>query len=265
MCLRLLTFLSLILLSSIPFANAVTPVVILADDDYAPFSMKTLDGQADGVYVRILREAFAQLDGYEVVIKPVPWKRGLKHIRQGRAFAIFPPYFWPEQRPYMAPYSEPILNERVVVACREEVLDNNPRPTWPGDYHGLTIANNDGFLSPGQSFFDAVDRGDIKLREVRDVEGGIAMLANGRVDCYVNGDLAIQWVTKQLIESKKLHASQTRFVVGADVAANEGYVGYSRDGNFDFKDDFRQRLDAVLSEMRSSGRIDAIVKSYMNR
>lgn len=260
---RRLAFLLLAHLLAVPAAQALTPVTILADDDYAPFSMKTLDGQPDGIYARILEEAFARLEGYDVQIKPVPWKRGLKDVRQGRALAIFPPYYWPKQRPYMAPYSEPILNERVVVTCRSDVLADTQRPNWPEDYYGLTIANNDGFLTPGQAFFDAVDRGDIKLREVRDVEGGIAMLANDRVDCYVNGDLAIKWVTRQLVESRKLRSNQVDFVVGTEVAANQGYVGYSRDSNFSYKEEFRLELDAVLRDMRSSGRIDAIVRSYM--
>ncbi|MDH3661330.1 MAG: transporter substrate-binding domain-containing protein [Alphaproteobacteria bacterium] len=254
-----------VLLASIPIAHAKTPVVILADDDYAPFSMKTSGGDADGLYLEILREAFARLSGYEVTVRPMPWKRGLKQIQQGRAFAIFPPYFWPEQRPYIASYSEPILNERVVVACRNDVFDDAPRTAWPEAYYGLTIANNDGFLTPGQAFFDAVGKGRIELREVADVASGLIMMANGRVDCYVNGELAIHWETQRLRLAGKIREDGGWYTIGAEVSSNYGYVGYSRDGDFPFREDFRRQLDETIRSMQAAGRIEAIVEGYINR
>ncbi|MGI9434797.1 MAG: substrate-binding periplasmic protein [Geminicoccaceae bacterium] len=254
-----------ILLASFSIAQAKTPVVILADDDYAPFSMKASGGDADGLYFEILREAFSRLSNYEVTVRPVPWKRGLKEIQQGRAFAIFPPYFWPEQRPYMAPYSEPILNERVVVACRNDVFDDAPRTAWPEAYYGLTIANNDGFLTPGQAFFDAVDEGDIELREVADVASGLVMMANGRVDCYVNGELAIQWETQRLRQAGTIRKDSGWYAIGAEVSSNYGYIGYSRDGDFPFQEDFRRQLDKALRSLQAAGRIEAIVERYMDR
>lgn len=87
------------------------------------------------------------MKGYQVKINAVPWKRALSYIERGKGFAIYPPYHRAEDRPYMWPYSIPILDERVIVVCRAEVFSDSVRPVWPDDYYGLVIGQNAGFAS----------------------------------------------------------------------------------------------------------------------
>ena len=65
---------------------------------------------------------FSRIEGYNVSIKMLPWKRSLRKIEAGKELAVFPPYYWPKKRPYIAPYSEPLLLEQVVAICHENVL-----------------------------------------------------------------------------------------------------------------------------------------------
>jgi len=110
-------------------------VVIIGDENYPPYSYLEQE-VAKGVYVDILKAVFARLPKYQVTFSMMPWKRGLTYIKQAKRLAIFPPYYWPQSRPYMKAYSEPILLEQVVVTCNQAVL-NQQRNNWPTDYYGF--------------------------------------------------------------------------------------------------------------------------------
>lgn len=90
-------------------------MVILCDAGYPPYSYAEGD-EAKGLYTDILRAAFKRMPGYRVDIRPMPWARGLAEVASGRAFALFPPYYRPSERPWMD-YSRPMLKEKVVVLC----------------------------------------------------------------------------------------------------------------------------------------------------
>ena len=84
-----------------------------------------------GIYADIIREVTSAMPDYEVVLKPMPWRRGLSMVEQGTAFAIFPPYYMPDTRPYMWPYSQPMLDEELVVMCGASVAANTPQARFP--------------------------------------------------------------------------------------------------------------------------------------
>ena len=64
----------------------------------------------------------------------------------------------------MTPYSEPVLEETVVVVCRDQVLKKS-RPLWPDDYAGLVIGSNSGFQVVGEAFRMAVVQGKLNVGE----------------------------------------------------------------------------------------------------
>ncbi len=84
-------------------------------------------GGGEGIYADIVRSVTASMDEYEVVLKAMPWRRGLSMVEQGSAFAIFPPYYQPDSRPWMWPYSQPLLDEELVVMCGAGVAVNTRR------------------------------------------------------------------------------------------------------------------------------------------
>ncbi|MGL5321442.1 MAG: transporter substrate-binding domain-containing protein, partial [Aeromonas veronii] len=101
-----------LLLGLCMMAHAKTRVEILADAAYPPYSWQEGE-EVRGIYADIIREVTSAMPDYEVVLKPMPWRRGLSMVEQGTAFAIFPPYYMPDTRPYMWPYSQPMLDEEL--------------------------------------------------------------------------------------------------------------------------------------------------------
>jgi polar amino acid transport system substrate-binding protein len=240
-------------------------VTVFCDDNYPPYSYEVA-GEAEGIYVEILKNAFSLMEGYNIIIEPVPWKRGLRYLEKGYAFAIFPPYYRPKTRPYMWPYSEPILKEEVVVICRKETLEQIQADKWPEGYYGLKIGNNAGFELGGERFLSAVKDGKIILEEARGNRINILKLGLGRIDCYINDRLSILW---ELKEMKKIGlydegGKHSKLSEAAVISLENGYLGFSNTNNseFYFKDDFVNKFNTIIVEMKESGEIEGILDKF---
>lgn len=245
----------------IPAARAeLIAVEILGDNDYVPYSYEQ-DGEPKGIYVDILNRVFEEVRGFEVTIRMLPWKRGLALVARGDSFAIFPPYYFPEERPFLHPYSQPLLLEQVAIFCHEGVMDK-PRTNWPADFYQLRIGNNQGFLTPGAAFFGAVNAGLIDLNEVTDTNTGLRMLLHGRIDCFVNDRRAILWELQSLRQSGSY---QTQLGAVHEAASGDGhwaYIGYTNKqlDRYPFKNEFVRQVNAIIERMHETGEIDRIAE-----
>ncbi|MBB4287124.1 substrate-binding periplasmic protein [Roseospira goensis] len=240
-------------------ALAQETVPLVADDAYPPFSHVT-DGTLAGVYPAILAAVFDRLEGYTVKTRAVPWSRALRTVETGEALGVYPPYASSgADRPYIDRYSEPIWVERVVLVC-DRAQDTAGRTAWPDDFHGFRIGNNSGFRTPGDAFFAAVEAGDITLDEAPDAITNLRKLLAGRIDCYVNAALSIE---SGLVAMEASADERARIVEVLTVSENTAHIGYAADADaFPFKDDFADKVDTLLTEMKASGEIQAIVDGY---
>ena len=165
-------------------------VTVYADESYPPYSYKE-NGDIKGIYTLIAKTVFSRMKGYKVKIVAVPWKRGLKYLEDGTGFALYPPYFHVAKRPYIWPYSMPILDERVILFCTEDVFYQSVRSRWVEDYYGLTIGINAGFHLGGEKFWQAVKQGKVKVSEARGNTENLLRLGLKRIDCYLNDRISI--------------------------------------------------------------------------
>ncbi len=246
------------------FANPIN-VTIYADENYPPYSYNQYNSM-QGIYTEILSTAFAKMKNYNVEIVPLPWKRALKLIETGQAFAIYPPYFHIVERPYIWPYSLPLLDEQVIVICREVIFKKSSRPNWPEDYYGLKIGNNAGFQLGGDKFWHAVKKGKITVSEAKGNRENLLMLGLGRTDCYMNDKLSILWELKQLklMGEYDENGKHAKLAEGVTISIEQGFLGYTATNKYPFKDDFKKQLDSVLYDMRRNGQIQKIINSYVN-
>lgn len=250
-----------VLLTAFP-VHAAQDVTILMDDSYKPYSYEGADGRATGIYAEVLRAVDRKMAAYDIELNAVPWQRALQDLRTGQAFAAAPPYRYPDQHPFIAPYSAKILQEKVVVYCRQAVMDR-ARPDWPADYAGLTIGNNAGFETPGPAFFDMVDNGQIELQAGRTTKSNLMMLILERIDCYVNSRAAIGWTLSRLQDRGTYRPNQTQLVETTVARRNWGYVGFSRKTPPPYKDAFIAAFNRHIRDMRESGRITQIFYAFL--
>lgn len=247
-------------------ARAETLVTLLIDEAYPPYSYRTDTGVA-GIYADILRAAEPQLrqHGYRLQLEPQPWRRALAEVEAGRVLALVPPYYRPRERPWIKPYSVPMVEERVVLFCHRAVFADGPRPRWPADYHGLRFGNNPGYLSADPAFWEAVRRGLIVVEEAPGNRANLQKLLRQRIDCYFNERLSIRAELAQMQREGLVKDRASSVIVeGPTITLEHGHVGFSdRTGaRFPYKEDFARRLDAALERLRRTGEIDRIVRRY---
>lgn len=243
---------------SVSLLSAATKVIITGDADYAPYSYKE-GNEAKGVYVDVLKAVFSEMKEYEVTFKMVPWKRALKEVETGKSFAVFPPYYHPTKRPWIDPYSEPILEEKTTLFCNKDKTPAN-RKEFPKAYHGLKFGLNAGFKIGGPEFWSAVDSGLISIDEVKGAELNFKKLAIGRSHCYMNARIPAYMEINKLKENG-LDVSDIEEI--KTVKTDKGYLGFAKNPeDASFKDDFVKKFNTILTRLKAEGKVEAILAQY---
>jgi polar amino acid transport system substrate-binding protein len=238
-------------------------VIINADDDYPPYSYVE-NGDLKGIYVELLRVAAKRLAAeYQVILKPLPWKRALLEVEAGQALAVLPPYFNAE-RTYIESYSPPLYRESVVLFCNPNVLARAPKK-FPDDFSGLVVARNLGFTL-GATMSDAVKRKVISVREAPGSEASLLLLHTGAADCYANDRISVHYIVEQMRVGKMRDSSRLAKYKDVPlheaivVSTEEAMVGYSRASRVPYKADFIKKLNAVLKDLAAEGTVTGLIR-----
>ncbi len=239
-------------------------VTVLCDASYPPYSYAE-NGEAKGLYSDILRAAFARMPGYRVSIRPVPWPRGLAALEKGTAFALFPPYYRPVERPWMD-YSRPILEESVVAFVRSELAQQRAIEDFPAAYAGLRIGLNRGFnIIAAPDYKRMLAAGQVQQSYASDNRTNLLQLKRQRIDVYINDRLSILWELQQMRDQDLLgNAGLDWLVEGPRLSSEHGHLGYTRlnPQAYPYKQDFMQRLDQVLLDLEADGSIARLAAHY---
>ncbi|RSD29157.1 substrate-binding periplasmic protein [Vibrio pectenicida] len=238
-------------------------VTLFSTNDFPPYSY-SINGEAKGIYPDIVRHVAKSMPNFDVTIKPVPWNRGLMLLESGNGFGFMPPYYLPDVRPYINPYSVPLFEETVAVYCHIDVARKLSDPIiWPETFYGLRVGINSGYNLGDQAFWQAQERGDIKVREAKDPEANILMMREKRNDCYLHISLSTNWTLRQM-QNKTEIANSDWMVMVKEVSSQFGYIGYTSiaDG-FPFKKQFIDMFNSEFLKQRESGTLDNVIAPYL--
>ena len=97
-------------------------------------------------------------------------------------------------------------------------------------------------------------------------EANIIKLALGRIDCYVNDDIAMLWEYKRLKENGIYDEKKyPKLKIGPNLSKESGYLAFTNrnDSKFHFKGDFRKQFNDIIEKMKADGEIEKIVDSYI--
>ena len=247
--LRSLVFVAALL--SAPLAHAGSPVFALADN-YPP--LMTPDGAILGA---ILDEANTRLgDDMSIEIESVPWARAVSLVENGRAQALVGTYYRPSVRPWIDPYSIPLMQEHVSIFCRKGTAQSDWN--YPEDYAGLTFGYLIGSYAAGKEFAAMVDSGEIRIEKAATIKTNLRKLAAGRIDCFVEGRLPIQ------LEMSALGSLNGIEMIG-DVKVENSFVGFSKDWADSVEGrQFIKVFNTAIESMRKDGTTDRIIASFVN-
>ncbi len=244
----ILLVLCVLFMNSMLFAKQ--QVTIYGDDSYPPYSYKE-NNEAKGIYVDILKLAFSKMENYEIIIKMIPWKRGLKYIKQGEAFALFPPYHDKDRLLWMI-FSEPILKEEIIVFGKDVNLKGKTK--WPDDFYGYTIGMNRGFTPygvGGAAFGDAYTAGKIKIEEANTTEQNLKKLVRDRFLFYIYD---------KLLDIGPYPSIKRGIVINT----NDGHLGFTKKNvNYMFMSDFKDTFNQIIKNLKNSNEIHEIIEKYL--
>jgi polar amino acid transport system substrate-binding protein len=246
-------------------AAAPVPVAIYADDNYPPYSFVE-NGKLTGIYTRIIEKALERMPEYQLTLTPVPWQRGIVLLEKGAALALYPPYYRPLERPFLR-YSEPMLTEQTAVFCNAVSYRRHSLKNWPDDYAGLRIGINAGFLSGGARFDAAVREGRLSVHPAHGSRSNLLKLLRGRIDCYINDRLSIQWELRRIRDSALVDSSYQPLTETTVVSTEQGFLGYTEllPQQYPYRRDFIDKFNHAIRAMRGSGEIDSIANAFLNQ
>lgn len=236
--------------------NAAEEISVWIDQDYFPYTFNKGNGP-EGVYINIIEEAFKNIDKYTLKWVSGSWKDGVTALQKGDVMGLVPPYYRPEKRPWMKPYSVPILDEVVSIVCNKEGIKGKNLKKFPDDYKGLSFSNNTGFASGGPEFTALVKAGEIKVIEDPDTETNLQLMLDGKVDCYINDRLAIA------MRIKSMRGGISKIRMPGRVKTEQGYMGFSEaTGKYPHTQEFLAQFNKIIDGMRESGRIKQIIDEF---
>ncbi|MDC5704908.1 transporter substrate-binding domain-containing protein [Vibrio europaeus] len=257
-----------LLTSGIAYASstyaAPIPVTIYTDEGVPPYSYQE-EGNAVGIYPELVRSIARKMPDFDITIEAVPWDRGLKLLEFGKGFALIPPYYLPKARPFIDPYSEPLMEEEVTVYCHKDIADEIDTDSgWPASFFGRRIGINSGYNIGGEALWVAEKNLDIKIFRGRDTEENLLKLQARRIDCYLHISLSIEWNAKSLNRLGKID-NLSWLIRVLKVSSQFAYVGYTAiDDQFPFKQRFIEEFDVLLIEHQETGQLDEIIRKYSN-
>lgn len=243
------------------FAFADIDVVIYADQEGAPLSY-VVDGESKGLYVDIVSEAAKLVEGYNVKIRPIPWKRGLYDLERGQSFALLPPYKM-NNRNYIDYYSNPIFKENVVLFCHQDVVSALKLPyEFPKSFKQLSIGVMLGYTL-GQKFEKAVKSKIFSVEYARNSKANIIKMIKKRIDCLATPEFNFYWELKNLEpEVSRDEIAKFNFSRVYTISTEEVYVGYSKTFKAPYKLDFIKKMNQAIEQLKLTGQVKIMSEKY---
>ncbi|WMN59584.1 transporter substrate-binding domain-containing protein [Pseudoalteromonas xiamenensis] len=242
----------LLLFATRTMAEPQYRVSIMVDESYPPYTYM-INGELNGIYVDLVRQAARLIDSkYQVELVPVPWKRGLADLEHGAAFAIMPPYKHIQKRPYIWPYSVPLLEEVVVAYCNSgftlkniEHRDTSKNP--------INLGINAGYLILDDVLTQALAQNKIQVWENKDTYSNVMKLVKGRIDCYLNDRLSTVLVMRNIKRSEP-DIELSGVLEDRVILRRTAHIGYVKDGleQYPYKLDFIAQMDEALLKVMAS-------------
>jgi len=251
---KLFVFIKILLLALLglcikAFALEPINVIILADDDYPPYSYVE-QGKLKGIYIDLVNKAASLLQPhYQVTLEAIPWQRGLVMMEQGKAFALLPPYIHKETRPFIKPYSVVLQEEVVVTYCHQAIKLEQTLNSSSNTTTKIDIGINAGYLLLNEKYHQAVDNNKIKIWENKSTEANLMKLVTNKIDCYVNDRIAIQQ-NLQHIQARLTNIDISSIVEMDEISRKSAHIGYSNNGFYPFKTDFINKMNEALLKIK---------------
>lgn len=221
--------------------------VRLATFEYPPY-VQQIDGQARGLAVELVREAFARMRR-PVAIEFYPWSRSVKLIEADAIDGLFTIKKTPERMKRLNYPNRPLIHQGYVFFVRKD-----SRVRFRGDFADLAAATIGVVMSTsyGQRFDEAAARGAFaRTVPASSYERIFRMLVGGRVDAVICSRLVgIEFV-------RRLGVDKLIEISGPPVETALSYLVFAPKNAA-----LAPAFDKVITAMERDGTLDRIFARY---
>lgn len=226
-----------------------SPAVRLATFEYPPY-VQQIDGQARGLAVELVREAFARMKR-SVVIEFYPFSRGIRLLDAGAVDGFFTIKRTPEREVRLSFPHQPLLSQDYLFFVKKA-----GGVRFHGDFADLSGATIGvvSSVSYGPRFDGAVRLGSFaKLERASSYELIFRMLAGGRVDAVICSRLVgLEFVRRIGALGRVEISGPTVESVPSHLVFAPGQEGAALARSF----------DSAIAAMKRDGSFERLVKRY---
>jgi polar amino acid transport system substrate-binding protein len=236
-------------------AWAEEPLRLLADNDFAPYSM-VIDGEPTGIDVDVFNEA-ARRAGVKIDIQTRPLETVLEKVRNGSCDGALALFRSPDRERYaMFMEATPVHYSDFVLFTK--VGDQFPFASYD-DLGGKVIGLVTG-LDLGPDFAAARAQGKMIVKEYQDQRAIIAGLLGGEIDAFAgNIDVTYYRLKDMGLTSSIVYLNHKL------LSDKPSYAVLSRAAEREDKDEIIQALERALNQMTKDGTYNAIARRYLLR
>ncbi|OIQ49787.1 putative ABC transporter arginine-binding protein 2 precursor [Pseudodesulfovibrio hydrargyri] len=236
-------------------ARAEDPLRLLADRDFAPYSM-VIDGVPSGIDVDVFTEA-ARRAGLEIEIQARPLETVLERVQNGRCDGALALFRSPGRERYA------LFMEATPIHYSDYVLFTKVGAKFPfnsyQDLAGKVIGLAAG-LDLGPEFAAARAKGDMLVKEYPDQRAILAGLLGGEIDAFAgNIDVTYYRLKAMGLTSSVVYLNR-KLLTG-----KPSYAVLSRAAKRQDKEEIIQALEKALDQMAKDGTYNAIARRYLLR
>lgn len=228
-------------------ADPAAGALRLVNASLPPFVVATRGDRVDGIDIELAHQALAPLH-VRIDTQLLPWRRVLQELEQGLADFTTTISRSKERERFLV-FSEPYRRRAGFMFFTART--GGPRIARLQDLRGLHLVSAAGFYVPPQ----LAHAGLASTSRVRDLSTALRMLAAGRVDAALVGDIGGPWAVRELGLRDRLRAQPWRLEVDSPT-----FMAFSRQRHADGT--WVRRMNEGLRRLQRAGRLAELERRY---
>ncbi len=227
-------------------------LVFYGDNKFAPYSYEE-NGELKGIDIEIIKEIGKRLD-LDIKIELVPWNRLIELTKQGKVHGSFSLFYNNDRSKYAYFTNYPIHYSKYSFFTLDE---NGYKYNKFEDIYGKKIGLNRSFYI-NEAFENLVDEEVIYLDQSEDIDKGITLLLNKRIDLYLGNEENVYRFLEENNITKIIPLSKDIFEHYAPA-----FLVLSKKSDLTNKNILLNKINKTLEELYNEGTIDKIKAKYL--
>lgn len=227
-------------------------LLFYGDNEFAPYSYEE-NGELKGIDIEIIEEVERRLN-LDIKIELVPWNRLIELTKQGKVHGSFSLFYNNERAKYAYFTNYPLHNSKYSLFLLKENYEDYKSFE---DIYNKKIGLNRSFYI-NELFENLVKNETIALDESENINKGVSLLLNKRIDLYLGNE---EGVYKYLKENKISNVISLPGSVFEHFAP--AFLVLSKKSDLDNKNYLLDRINQVLEDLYNEGFIDNVQNKYL--